>query len=310
MKHGTARAGAPRPRRTRSLRAGLRWARLATAALGIALVAAPGFADARTFGEKFKSVVATGTYDPPAAELDGEAIYARVLENRYHSYIQDSSLISGDRAGNDQETRLRMWFQDYQNGEVKPRERGALSKTLVKYTHPFDVRHTGYLIINNDGRPNDQFVYLNTDRRVRRVNLRGEAVFGTDFSFEDVVPKELGDADYRRLPDSVIDGVDCFVIEAVPKPYRRSEYSKTEIHIEKERAVPLITRYWDDRELEVKHLYVDRSSIERISQVWVPKRMTMEHLQLESWTTLDVTEIEPNAVLDRRLFDLRRLEGH
>jgi hypothetical protein len=64
--------------------------------------------------------------------------------------------------------------------------RGVLSKTLVKYTHPFDLRFSGYLIVNNHQRHNDQFVYLNSSRRIRRVNLRGEAVFGTDFTFEDV----------------------------------------------------------------------------------------------------------------------------
>jgi hypothetical protein len=256
----------------------------------------------------FGEVKTTGKFDPPAAELTGEDIYARVLENRFDSYIQLSSLISGDRAGNDQETRMRMWFKSYRNGD-KP-EPYTLSKTLVKYTHPFDVRHSGYLIINKDQLPNDQFVYLNTNRRVRRVNLRGEAVFGTDFSFEDVIPKELGDADYARMPDGTVDGVPCFVIQAVPKPYRRSEYSKLEIHIEKERAVPLRTYYWDERGLQVKRLAVERESIERIADIWVPRRMTMEHLQLESFTTLKVVEIEPNVAMERSMFDLRRLEGH
>jgi hypothetical protein len=259
---------------------------------------------------EFGEVHSTGTFDPPLSDLDGEAVYSRVLENRFDSYIQLSSLVSGDRAGNDQETRLRMWFQSYRNGDRLEGEPHALSKTLVKYTHPFDVRHSGYLIINNDQRPNDQFVYLATNRRVRRVNLRGEAVFGTDFSFEDVIPKELGDADYTRLADSTVDGVPCFVVQAVPRPYRRSEYSKLEIHVEKERAVPLRTFYWDERGLQVKRLAVNRAAIERIEDIWVPRHMTMEHLQLESYTTLRVVEIEPNAVMTRTMFDLRRLEGH
>ncbi|MGH0035231.1 MAG: outer membrane lipoprotein-sorting protein [Myxococcota bacterium] len=282
------------------------------ACLAFALGASPQLVPSRGSAARlaFGDVQTTGGFDPPLGELDGRAIYNRVLENRFRSYIQLSSLVSGDRAGNDQETRLRMWFKSFQNGTLREAEPYTLSKTLVKYTHPFDVRHSGYLIINNDERPNDQFVYLATNRRVRRVNLRGEAVFGTDFSFEDVIPKELGDADYTRLPDSTVNGVPCFVVEAIPKPYRRSEYSKLEIHIEKERSVPLRTRYWDERGLQVKRLAVERASIELIEKLWVPRRMTMEHLQLESYTTLTVVEIEPNAELHRTMFDLRRLEGH
>jgi len=276
----------------------------------LAWLAPPDDARATTTRYDLGEVVSTGGYDPPLEALDGREVYNRVLENRFDSYVQLSSLISGDRAGNDQETRLRMWFKSFRDGNRPESEPDTLSKTLVRYTYPFDIRHSGYLIINNEQRPNDQFVYLATNRRVRRVNLRGEAVFGTDFSFEDVIPKELDDADYRRLPDGVVNGVPCFVVEAVPKPYRHSEYSRLEILIEKERAVPLRTRYWDERGILVKQLSVDRSSIERIEGLWIPRRMTMEQLQLESYTTLKVVEIVPNAPLERTMFDLRRLEGH
>ena len=54
-----------------------------------------------------------GKYDPPLAELTGEQIYQRVLDNRFDAYEQTSLLLSGDKAGNDQETRLKMWFQSF-----------------------------------------------------------------------------------------------------------------------------------------------------------------------------------------------------
>ncbi|MCZ6463420.1 MAG: outer membrane lipoprotein-sorting protein, partial [Proteobacteria bacterium] len=159
---------------------------------------------------------------PHEDRLSGRDIYERVLENRFASYIQESALISGDKAGNDQETRLRMWFKSFRDENGGPTEGDLLSKTLVKYTYPFELRHSGYLIINRLDRPNDQFVYLSSHRRVRRVNLRGEAVFGTDFSFEDVIPRELEHAAYQRLPDELLDGVPTFVVEAIPNSEMRS----------------------------------------------------------------------------------------
>jgi len=157
---------------------------------------------------------------------------------------------------------------------------------------------------------NDQFVYLSSQRRVKRVSLRGEAVFGTDFSFEDILPRQIEDATYERLADESALDTDCFVVEATPKEHARSEYSRLRIYVDKQRSVPLLTRYWDDRKVEVKELRADTSAIEQIDGVWVPKRLTMRHLKLESYTTLQLDEIEANPKLTKTTFELRRLESH
>jgi hypothetical protein len=184
----------------------------------------------------------------------------------------------------------------------------VLSKTLVKYIDPFDVRYSGYLIINNHARLSDQFVYLATTRRIRRVNLRREAVFGTDFTFEDLVPQEIEDGNQRRLPDKVVQDTTTYVVEIIPKEHADSEYSRFVIHVDKESCVPLLTRYWDERGILVKELTA--SDIEQIEGIHWPGTLTMRNLQNETFTTLIVEELEPNPKLTQKQFDLRRLESH
>lgn len=241
--------------------------------------------------------------------LSGRDIYDRVLENRFTSVTQDATLSSADRAGREQVTKLRLHWKNYRddNGDAP---RGILSRTLVRYFHPFDIRHSGYLVIQNAGRRNDQFVYFPQRRKVLRVNLRTEAVFGTDFSFEDIVPREAQDATYRRLEDEYLDDVPVFVVEALPTPIADSEYSRFRMYIEKARYVPLRARYWDEAGVEVKELRVDRESISLFAGVWVPMRLTMRHLLHDSSTSLEVTHLEPNPDLPRATFSLPRLEGH
>ena len=246
----------------------------------------------------------------PDAALTGRDIYQRVLDNSFDSFVQDSILTSGDRAGHSQESRFRMWFQDLRDPAGKQQKGAVIARSLVQYTHPFDIRYSGYLILSKLEAVNDQFVYLSSQRRVKRVNLRGKAVFGTDFSFEDILPRQIEEAAYTRLPDAEAGGRSCFVVEAVPKGEANSEYSQMRIWVDKERYVPMLTRYWDDREVEVKELRVEPSQVERIEGVWVPKRMTMRHLKLESYTTLQLDQIEPNAKLSNTTFELRRLESH
>ena len=247
-----------------------------------------------------------GSLDP---ELDGEQIYEQVLHNRFDSFTQESLMSSGDRAGRVQKTRLRMSFKNFRDDESLP-ARGVLSKTLVKYTHPFDLRHSGYLVIQNHARINDQFVYFPARRQTVRVNLRGEAVFGTDFSFEDVIPREIEDATYARLPDARVSLLPVYVVEAHPKEQFDSEYSRFRCYVDPKSFVPLRTRYWDRAEVEIKELSTRPADIENIDGIFVPMRLTMRNLLLESYTTLQVTKLVPNPVLSESAFEIRRLESH
>ncbi len=245
---------------------------------------------------------------PNERDLTGRDIYTRVLENRFESFRQTARLTSGDRAGNEQVTVFEMWFED--KLENSTTDDGVTSRTLVRYLEPFELRHTGYLILNRKEETSDQFVYLASERRIRRVNLRGEPVFGSDFSFEDVLPQDADDFSYTRLVDEAIDGVPVFVVEAVPREKKQSEYSKLRIYIEKERSLPLRTRYWNKREIEIKTLGVDRPTIEKIDDVWILKQMTMRSLRRGTYTRMNIEEIEPNVQLENNTFEMRRLIGH
>jgi outer membrane lipoprotein-sorting protein len=82
------------------------------------------------------------------------------------------------------------------------------------------------------------------------------------------------------------------------------------VYVDKQRYVPLLTRYWDDRKIEVKELKADPSKVELIDGVWVTRRLTMRHLKHQSFTTLELRSIEPNPELPDTTFELRRLESH
>jgi hypothetical protein len=241
--------------------------------------------------------------------MSGRDIYARVLRNRFHAFTQSARLISSDRSGRAQETRFEMHWKDFRGAGDGARE-GVLSKALVRYTHPFDLRYAGYLVQTNAGRASDQFVYSPSRRKVMRVNLRNQAVHGTDFSFEDVIPRELEDATYRRLADDEVAGVPVHVVELVPLPEKDSEYSRIEVAVDRLRFVPLRSRYWDAAGVEVKELEADPAQVREFGGVYVPMDATMRHRLLETSTRLVITELVPDPALGEAVFDLGRLESH
>ncbi len=107
----------------------------------------------------------------------------------------------------------------------------------------------------------------------------------------------------------MVQGEPGYVVEIIPKDHVKSEYSRFVIHVEKDTCVPLLTRYWDDRGLLVKELTAPSAEVVEMDGVHWPGTLTMRNLQLDSFTTLTVLQLEPNPGIDRTTFDLRRLES-
>lgn len=281
---------------------------------GLVSVGAGAAEDAPAATEPEAGVAAEATEaEIPESALTGEQIYDRVLDNRFYAYEQELVMESGDRSQNTQKTRLEMKYLSFRGAEDGDR---FVSKSIAKYTEPTDARHLGYLVIKKTDGGEDQFVYRPSARRVRRINLRGEAVFGTDFSMEDVFPREVEDATYQRVEDSEVDGVSVFVVDVFPKPEKDSEYNKFKVFVEKDHYVALRTQYWDEYDEMFKELNAERPSIRMFEgkersgdpkQIWVPTHTRMTQLKTGSYTDLEVVTLRLDTKLRDRDFSQREL---
>lgn len=250
------------------------------------------------------AAAASAPLDP---DLSAREIYERVVANRFHASVQELAMVSADRTGREQPLRIQMLWRRYE-GDSPEAEDGIVSRTLIRYLEPADLRGTGYLIVDKQNAPDDQFMYLRSLRRSRRINLRGETVVGTDLSIEDIVPRELEDARYERAPDAYESDVACYVVDAIPVEHADSQYSRFRLYIEPEHFVPLRTRYWDGAGVEVKELVAPAASITEIDGIWLPLEARMRHLLDGSHTHLRVEWLAPNPQLPKSLFTQRQLE--
>ena len=242
----------------------------------------------------------------PDGALSGRQIYERVLENRFRASFQKERIVAADPGGARKETTLWTRWKDYRDEHGRPTD-DVLSKTLVKYTAPRDVRHSGYLVIQKEGAPDDQFVYMKSARRVRRVAL-GESIMGTDFSLEDIVPRNIDTSDYARTLDETIEGVLCYVVEVLPKDDTDSDYSRLLVYVDKEHFVTLRTQYWDHDGVEVKVFDALPSTLMEVRGVWVATEGRMRSLIDGTTTTLYVDEIDPEAPTRDSIFSLSNLQ--
>jgi Outer membrane lipoprotein-sorting protein len=243
---------------------------------------------------------------PADVQMTGTDIYRRVTKNRFHSVHQEMQLRSGDRSKREDEARMLMTWANWRDAQDKAVD-GFFSKTIVVCSDPFDLRNSSYLVLQRDTPPNDQFMYARSRRNVRRLNLRAETILGTDFSSEDIVPRELEKATYVRQPDDEWRGAARFVVEAKPNPDEESAYSRFVMYIEKEHFVPLRTLYWDKSGVQVKELVCEPESLKEFEGVYLPMTSTMRNLQQDTYTILTIEKVEPNPKLHEHTFDPHRL---
>jgi hypothetical protein len=243
---------------------------------------------------------------PEGGSLTGREIFDRFLDNRLHSAVQYQTVISRDPGGNEQRSRFWVRWKDYRDKDKKAVD-GVLAKTLVKFEDPEDMRQTGFLMVVNEDRSNDQFVWSPATGRVRRVQLRGVGVMGTDYTFDDIAWKNVEDAEYRRLPDEMVDGVPVYVVEVTAKPFVDSAYKTARTWLDKEHYVPLRTIYRDANGVDLREMHAVASSMHDFSGTWIATESTMSNLKEKTSTTIIVEKLDANVALFDRHFSTLQL---
>jgi len=75
------------------------------------------------------------------------------------------------------------------------------SKAILRFTAPPEVKGVALLIINHPDKASDQWMWRPEIGREQRIALqdRSTRFFGTDFSFEDLEERDVGQFDYKLL---------------------------------------------------------------------------------------------------------------
>jgi len=184
---------------------------------------------------------------------------------------------------------------------------GIGEKSLIIFHEPKDVRGTAFLSHAYAERDDDQWLYLPSLKRVKRIaasNKSGSFV-GSEFSYEDLLARELNEFDYLWLRDEPCSEWRCFVIEQRPRD-RNSGYSRLNIWIDHENYRPFRIDYFDreDRLLKTLEFADYRKYLDRF---WRPQVMRMSNQQSGRITILEFgdygfrtglgsTNFEPSAL--------------
>jgi hypothetical protein len=234
----------------------------------------------------------------PAPEL--RALLARAFANLYaDDYIQTLELTTQGVASRPMSRTL----------QILRKQSAQPGKALVRFLEPFDVRRTSVLILENEGKNDDLWVYLPALRMTRRISSsqRADSFFGTDLSYEDVEPKHAGD--YEVAPGGAAEDAEgCVVMEIRARAGFASTYERMLSCIEPERALIRWTDFYRAGN-RVKRLRMDPQSVRPIGERFIPFLITMETLRTRSRTEVRTHSYELVKKLDEKLFNTWNLEA-
>lgn len=145
-------------------------------------------------------------------------------------------------------------------------------------------------------------LYAATDRvRSLAPRERSERFAGTDFTYEDVAERVLGDFAYRLLGDrETMDGHRTFKIEAMPFDPGHSQYKFVYYWVAQDLPCILNAEMYDQAGHEVRTMHA--SQLKKVSGVWGARRTEVRSLAESTRTVLSIDEVHFNQGLPEEWF--------
>lgn len=232
--------------------------------------------------------------------LTGTEIMTKVhdRENGTSSIVESTMILINDK-GQTKERAVRAVRKEY----------GELSKSMIRFLSPADVKGTGFLIWENANRNDDQFLYLpalKQDPRRIASSEKGSRFMGTEFSYEDLENRKVDADDHKLLREDKLDGRQVYVVESIPKKGSDSQYKKLVSWVRPDIWLPVKIEFYDKNGVLLKVLTV--STIEQVQGIWTTMDSTMNNVQDKKKTQLIINKVQYNADIPDEYFTERYLK--
>jgi hypothetical protein len=187
----------------------------------------------------------------------------------------------------------------------KPTKEGEA--TFLEVTAPADVKDTRFLLLERKEGQDRQFIYMPTVRRAIEVmdESRKQPFLGSDFYVSDLAAPDVTAFTYTAVGDEEVNGRRCKLIEAVPKEPANEVYGKTVFAVDPADLLMVRAQFFDQKGKLFKVWSLGK--VEKIDGILTPLEQSMENVQKNSKSRLEITEIKFNADVPDEVFSRQHL---
>ncbi|NIN71755.1 MAG: outer membrane lipoprotein-sorting protein [Gemmatimonadetes bacterium] len=179
---------------------------------------------------------------------------------------------------------------------------GDGDRVLIVFEDPRDLAGTALLTYSHPQQSDDQWLYLPSLKRVKRIAAgnRAGSFMGSEFAYEDIGSQEVDKFTYRYVGDEILDGEQAFVVERRPVD-SSSGYSRQTVWVDRAEYRPLRIDYYDNNGELLKTLrFVGYRQV--AGAYWRADQMTMANHQTGRTTTLTWSDYAFDTGLHERDF--------
>lgn len=158
-------------------------------------------------------------------------------------------------------------------------EYGRDERGVITINWPADLKGTRLLTWSYRGKDDDQWLYLVSVQRVKRISSRGKtgSFMGSEFAYEDLVNVYWAEKfTYKFIRDQKVGARDTWVVERYPTG-KDSGYSKQLAWIDKEYLAPLRIDFYDRKGQLFKSARL--KNFTKYNGKWRADRIEMENKQ-------------------------------
>ncbi len=186
---------------------------------------------------------------------------------------------------------------------------GEGDKNLIVFDLPNDIKGTAFLNYTHRIGDDDQWLYLPSLKRVKRISARNKSssFMGSEFTYEDMASQEIEKHTYKLIRDEICENLDCFVVEFYPVDRENSGYSRKLVWIDKGEYRIWKVAFFDKKNELLKTLTYSGYNL-YLGKYWRADIMNMVNHQTGKSTRLDFSNYQFNVGLDENDFTTRALQ--
>jgi hypothetical protein len=164
-------------------------------------------------------------------------------------------------------------------------------KSLIIFNSPRDVKGTSTLTYTHKVGTDDQWLYLPSIKRVKRISSDNKSgpFMGSEFAFEDLSSQEVEKYSYNYLNEEYIEGSKTYVVERDPVD-EKSGYTRQVAWYNSEKGYRIEKiEFYDRKNSLLKTLTYSDYNI-YLDKYWRAGKMHMSNHQTDKETTLVFTD--------------------
>jgi outer membrane lipoprotein-sorting protein len=237
---------------------------------------------------------------PALAQMTGPSIMEKVMLAQFsNSSALDIKLTLIDENGSERERRL----------QTLTFEQEGKTKILTVFLSPSSVRNTRFLTIETETGRNDQWIYLPSLAKVKRIAAQeeGGSFMGSDFTYADMssTTYDEKEAEHTFVKEEALGQRICLVVDS--RPTIASDYGKTVTWVDKETYLPLQVEFYEKDALTIKKR-LQAEGLTQIGDRWLSRILTMTTVATNHTTRIEILQAKFDIPIDERFFTLPFLE--